>query len=668
MLAWWLGGRRPKNERYLDEPHGDAPETPAPVFAARAFKSALFGSPGSPANLDTNIDCKPTSFHDSPCINNLPARNNPESKLPGILVTPGVSNPKRKTVTFGSDVRVNEIDVRKHNSKTSNRNQLLGELPIVPLPPKFNSNQSELNKSSATDLDDAPDQKFRQEAEELTHVEPIPLSSLSPEETNNPFFGPRLKDDKKQDKILTRRSTQHNSPEHDLEGDMTIDLNNPHSQSGKYWKLEFETYHQEAKSEMRKLLAYKELAKSYAKKKDIQSVNLAEKLREEQKKVLIMEEKISRLSAMIATADREQDSNESPELIEELTRQAASAIQYKKQVEEFRKLVENIDSSSDEAKEHQSNHTKPENHNNNEPTVLITKMSREIKNLKKQLEKMTLLQNENKILHGKILEKDEKIARLKLQNTSVKREASNLSPRLTDESKSRSNDLSSCQKHEDLHQCEFETLKRNTTNVANFAKVNSGDSQSRHGEAHAQVQSLNVKKTELGSHSHHETQNNLTHRYDFHSSAGNENCINIDRSPIKTHGRMQHTPLSNKSNLVNVLSCSPGSRFCSSAINLPYMESHAAKFKQEDLIVDEESKFESNRGYRSSHMEPNTPISTITRSRSNKDTDHARTLYSRTRVTRAKSSRVELPPDRFKAASKRLAAKKMQAACRNQEG
>ncbi|EPQ64728.1 hypothetical protein BGT96224_69 [Blumeria graminis f. sp. tritici 96224] len=474
MLAWWLGGRRPKNERYLgkddffwynlltllDEPQVDAPETPAPVFAARALKSALFGSPGSPTDLDTNLDCKPTSFHDSPCINNFPARNNPESKLPGILVTPGVSNPKRKTVTFGSDVRVNEIDARKHNSKTSNRNQSLGESPNVPLSPKFNSNQSELIKPSSTDLDDAANQDFRQGAEELTHIEPIPLSSLSPEETNNPFFGPRLKDDKRQDKILSQRSTQHTSPEHALEGDMTIDLNNPHSQSGKYWKSEFETYHQEAKSEMRKLLAYKELAKSYAKKKDIQSVNLAEKLREEQKKVLIMEEKISRLSAMIATADRERDSNGSPELIEELTRQAASAIQYKKQVEEFRKLVENIDSSSDEAKEHQSNHTKPENSNENESTVLITKMGREIKNLKKQLEKMTLLQNENKILHGKILEKDEKIARLKLQNASVKREVSNSNPRSVDDSMRRSNDLSSCQKYENPRQREFESLKK----------------------------------------------------------------------------------------------------------------------------------------------------------------------------------------------------------------
>jgi hypothetical protein len=121
---------------------------------------------------------------------------------------------------------------------------------------------------------------------------------------------------------------------------MTVDLNEPHSQSGKFWKSNFEQYHEDAKAEMAKLFKYKQLAKSYAKLKDVQSINLEEKLKEEQRKVLSMEDQISKLTAQIATASKDGTGVESPELTKELARQTATAIQYRAQVEEFRLALE----------------------------------------------------------------------------------------------------------------------------------------------------------------------------------------------------------------------------------------------------------------------------------------------------------------------------------------
>ena len=125
-----------------------------------------------------------------------------------------------------------------------------------------------------------------------------------------------------------------------FDGDMTMDLNEPHSQSGIYWKSEFEQYHSEAQSEMKKLMKYKNLAKSYAKRKDAEALDLAEKLKEEQRRVVSMEDKISKLSSQISISGLEGQEDNSPVMIRELARQTALAVQYRAQVEEFRAALE----------------------------------------------------------------------------------------------------------------------------------------------------------------------------------------------------------------------------------------------------------------------------------------------------------------------------------------
>lgn len=126
----------------------------------------------------------------------------------------------------------------------------------------------------------------------------------------------------------------------EFDGEMTMDLNEPHSQSGKFWKSEYEKYHEQAKIEMERLLKYKQLAKSYAKKKDAETVVLTEKLKEEQRRVITMEERILKLPKQIVTADFEANEDGSPQVIKELARQTALALQYKAQADELRSALE----------------------------------------------------------------------------------------------------------------------------------------------------------------------------------------------------------------------------------------------------------------------------------------------------------------------------------------
>lgn len=123
--------------------------------------------------------------------------------------------------------------------------------------------------------------------------------------------------------------------ETDFDPDVTVDLNEPHSRSGKYWKEHFETYHAEAKAEMERLVKYKQLAKSYAKKKDEEAIDLNQRLKEEQERVKQMEKKVSEMGRQVALRAKKSGGEYDPGLVDELTKQTALALEYKKQVEEL---------------------------------------------------------------------------------------------------------------------------------------------------------------------------------------------------------------------------------------------------------------------------------------------------------------------------------------------
>ncbi|KAF4952050.1 hypothetical protein FGADI_7050 [Fusarium gaditjirri] len=278
MLGWMLrrGENAPEPVNDGDTTQIDQPDTPAPVFAARAFKSALFGTPARPVSQTTRVVAK-----DRNDKTDQMSRTPPRPQ--GILLTPGTGTTRRKRVSFGHDVKKNN-NLSKE-PETRQRTRLNDALEKA---------SKSVNQKNTTqqDQDDSSDEWEEADDEDYcTH-------------------------------------------------DITVDLNEPHSQSGRYWKEEFEKYHEDAKAEMEKLLKYKQLAKSYAKQKDAEAIELAVKLKEEQQKVIEMERQIAEGASKIASKQVDRSSEVSSELLSTLTKQTALAVQYRTRVQELEDQLE----------------------------------------------------------------------------------------------------------------------------------------------------------------------------------------------------------------------------------------------------------------------------------------------------------------------------------------
>lgn len=125
--------------------------------------------------------------------------------------------------------------------------------------------------------------------------------------------------------------------------DITVDLAEPHSESGKYWKQEFHKYREDAKVEMDKMLKYKRLAKSYAKLKDAEAMELAEKLRDEQQKVIAMEKKISESASTFVSQQKKPLSDKAfANNVAKLTKQTALVVQYRQRVQELEDQLDEV--------------------------------------------------------------------------------------------------------------------------------------------------------------------------------------------------------------------------------------------------------------------------------------------------------------------------------------
>jgi hypothetical protein len=68
------------------------------------------------------------------------------------------------------------------------------------------------------------------------------------------------------------------------DSDITLDVTAPRSESGKYWKEQYETYADKSEKEMKKLIAKQQLAKNFAKKKDGEMTEVSTRLAEERKR------------------------------------------------------------------------------------------------------------------------------------------------------------------------------------------------------------------------------------------------------------------------------------------------------------------------------------------------------------------------------------------------
>jgi hypothetical protein len=328
-----------ESHRHPDEtPEQEPPETPAPIFAARALKSAIFGTPAHPEDdtlYEISRDKDTTNGKDS---RQLQSGSVSPTKTPGILLTPGTTTTRRKTVSFGTEV----VDKGENNLEKAERNNGLpndspGEVPSH-WAPKLEPSAKPSRKTTLTrSLEKVRERKVAKAGSDWKRdSEPGPMFDLDHDADNEAPAGKSGLGRANKSQMGNQDMLQELITTEEFDGEITMDLNEPHSKSGKYWKSEYEQYHDNARAKMDKLMKYKQLAKSYAKMKDTQAQDLAEKLKEEQRRVLSMEDKICKLSAQIATTGLEGVDDNTPELIKELARQTALALQYKGEVEEFR--------------------------------------------------------------------------------------------------------------------------------------------------------------------------------------------------------------------------------------------------------------------------------------------------------------------------------------------
>ncbi|KAF2026675.1 hypothetical protein EK21DRAFT_103111 [Setomelanomma holmii] len=256
MFSWITGPRitnRYANsctENNYESTFLDAPETPAHQFAVNAFKQAIFGTPApeDANNTSKKLDKRakldaanakaielPTPTEDAPSLS-------PSKQPGGILMTPGTARKGRKTVAFGSQVVDNE-GKRGNVGKSGMPNDCPGKFP------------SPWTPGTQLKLEPGSDKRPRTKLTEAL---------LDARTTTQPITGQKAKS--KDD------------------SDITIDLGAPRSESGKYWKEQYENYAERSEKEMKKVIAKQQLAKKFAMKKDAEVTELATKLEQERKK------------------------------------------------------------------------------------------------------------------------------------------------------------------------------------------------------------------------------------------------------------------------------------------------------------------------------------------------------------------------------------------------
>lgn len=259
----------------------DAPETPAHVFAARAFKHAIFGTPRPPSPVvgvsrslvaegvqdvpvseasEAKVEIiKPVAGpsegqkrKDREELNHHSELMSSPSKPRGILVTPGTAMARRKQVNFGEQVVDNEGKRSKY-SKSGLPDKFPGKFPS-PWTPHLAELEEIAGQSSS-------EKKMRRLLEKRS--KPVVVATQVRTESGRQVIAktdsPRAKDD----------------------SDITLDLSEPRSSSGRYWKEQYLSYAAESEAEMKRLIAKHKVAKEYARLKDGEATELRQQLETE---------------------------------------------------------------------------------------------------------------------------------------------------------------------------------------------------------------------------------------------------------------------------------------------------------------------------------------------------------------------------------------------------
>ena len=262
----------------------EAPETPAPVFAVRAFKHAIFGTPQTvqpkPRRHSTTDNARarpqvskperplmmrPKSAGDARGLgkdDDAPIPSPVASPTKGILMTPGTAATKRKTVTFGEHVTDNED---KRPSKSGIPDDCPGKFP------------SPWTKASVdAETPEAPLDKGRGRSKLTEALEQV------------------------RDESAKRNARSHKrTKSRDEDAIAAAESEAPVTESALYWKTQYDVYRDNSQREIKKLITKQKAAKSFAREKDYQCTELADELRQERKKVEKLEKRSMELEAQL---------------------------------------------------------------------------------------------------------------------------------------------------------------------------------------------------------------------------------------------------------------------------------------------------------------------------------------------------------------------------------
>ncbi|KAF2652135.1 hypothetical protein K491DRAFT_636259 [Lophiostoma macrostomum CBS 122681] len=253
MFSWITGPRITdgmediQSDPAYDTTFVEPPDTPAHQFAMKAFKQAIFGTPApetAKSSKKFEKKTRPDAANAEGTRLSMPKDSTPNaspSKKPnGILMTPRTASKEKKTVSFGAHVKDNE---GKKIGRSGIPNDCPGKFPSPWTP------GTELRAEPASDS--KPRTK-------------LTAALYDARTTSQPRSGqkPKSRDD----------------------SDITLDLGAPRSESGKYWKDQYESYAERSETQMRQLVKKQQVAKNYAKKKDGEAMEAATRLAEERRR------------------------------------------------------------------------------------------------------------------------------------------------------------------------------------------------------------------------------------------------------------------------------------------------------------------------------------------------------------------------------------------------
>lgn len=416
----------------------DPPETPAPVFALRAFKSALFGTPGAEDGgatdrgsrareqqpiggnrlnrgvIQENNPSRESAGSDTAVRKAaaLPVMNTMASPTKSILMTPGTSSNRRKTVSFGDGVVDNE---RKQESPSKTPTKT---------PPSAAGSSTSSQWSSGSD-GKKPRSKLTQAL-----LDSREKGSKDPEPVQAPSLSSQ---GESRSAESTPRATSKATTKSDDDGDETLNMDEPRSQSGKYWKTEFDSYRSRTDREIRRLVQYRSVAKAYARKKDEEAVRLAEKLKQEEERVGEMERRVSHLASTMVAEGSKADKEK---LIQDLTKQTALALQYKHRVTLLRKALEqngvvNNDELFDLKEQPQTAKDKDTSHKTEEVAEELRKTQQALEQANSQIENMRNKPTDLNELQGLAESSQQKASELERENTTLKRSLARVKSEMT---------------------------------------------------------------------------------------------------------------------------------------------------------------------------------------------------------------------------------------------